>query len=129
MRTDYRPDAYHSIVAGRQNEGIVAAEVACLHFLAGLIVPPRPSQVLTTFAVQMQVLRTNILQTLFTRMVGFAGRMTIGVLLGVFVGVSRTAYNTAYPLLVGFSPIPRSRSCQYSCCGSAQEPSRPSSQQ
>src|SRR6201999_77868 len=33
--------------------------------------------------------------------------MVVGVLLGVFVGVSRTAYNTAYPLLIGFSSIPK----------------------
>ena len=33
--------------------------------------------------------------------------MVIGVLLGLLVGVSRSAYNTAYPLLVGFSSIPK----------------------
>jgi NitT/TauT family transport system permease protein len=85
----------------------VAWEVACLVFHVSPIVLPRPSQIITTLVVQMPALWPNILQTLFTTMVGFAAGMTIGVLLGVFVGVSRTAYSTAYPLLVGFSSIPK----------------------
>jgi NitT/TauT family transport system permease protein len=85
----------------------VAWEVACLLFHVSPIVLPRPSQIITTLVVQMPALWPNILQTLFTTMVGFAAGMTIGVLLGALVGVSRTAYNTAYPLLVGFSSIPK----------------------
>jgi NitT/TauT family transport system permease protein len=85
----------------------VVWELACLLFHVSPIVLPRPSQILSTLVLQMPALWPNILQTLFTTMIGFAGGMTIGVLLGVFVGVSRTAYNTAYPLLVGFSSIPK----------------------
>ncbi|RYC30644.1 ABC transporter permease [Lichenibacterium minor] len=85
----------------------VAWELACLLFHVSPIVLPRPSQVVSTLVVDMPALWPNILQTLFTTLVGFVGGMTIGVLLGVLVGVSRTAYNTAYPLLVGFSSIPK----------------------
>ncbi len=88
--------------------GIFAAwELACLLFHVSPIVLPRPSQVIATLVVDMPALWPNILQTLFTTLIGFAGGMTVGVLLGVFVGVSRTAYNTAYPLLVGFSSVPK----------------------
>lgn len=88
--------------------GIFGAwELACVLFHVSPIVLPRPSQVVTTLVVDMPALWPNILQTLFTTLIGFVGGMTIGVLLGVVVGVSRTAYNTAYPLLVGFSSIPK----------------------
>jgi len=85
----------------------VVWELACLLFHVSPIVLPRPSQIIATLVLQMPALWPNILQTLFTTMIGFLGGMTIGVLLGVLVGVSRTAYNTAYPLLVGFSSIPK----------------------
>jgi NitT/TauT family transport system permease protein len=40
-------------------------------------------------------------------LVGFAFGVAIGVAIGVLIGSSRLAYDTAYPLLVGFSSIPK----------------------
>lgn len=85
----------------------LAWEAACVVFSVSPIVLPRPSVILWTLFSQMPALWPHILQTLATTMVGFAAGMVIGVALGAFVGVSRTAYNVAYPLLVGFSSIPK----------------------
>ena len=82
-------------------------EAACVIFSVSPIVLPRPSAILSTLVVQMPALWPHILQTLLTTMIGFAGGMVIGVALGAIVGTSRAAYNVAYPLLVGFSSIPK----------------------
>ncbi|MEJ2625755.1 MAG: ABC transporter permease [Pseudolabrys sp.] len=82
-------------------------EAACVVFSVSPIVLPRPSEVVSTLILQMPALWPNILQTLVTTMVGFVAGMIIGVALGAAVGTSRTAYNVAYPLLVGFSSIPK----------------------
>jgi len=103
-----------------------AWELACLLFHVSAIVPPRPSQILTTLVLQMPAQWPHILQTLFTTLIGFAIGMTIGVFLGVVVGVSRAAYNAAYPLLVGFSSIPKVAVVPITCSGSAREPCPPS---
>jgi NitT/TauT family transport system permease protein len=85
----------------------VAWELACIVFHVSPIVLPRPSAVFATLFTQMPALWPHILQTLATTMVGFTLGMVIGVALGILVGVSRMAYKTAYPLLVGFSSIPK----------------------
>lgn len=82
-------------------------EVACVAFAVSPIVLPRPSAIVSTLILQMPALWPHILQTLVTTMIGFLAGMIIGVALGAIVGVSRTAYNVAYPLLVGFSSIPK----------------------
>ena len=82
-------------------------ELACLALDVSPIVLPRPSQIVTTLVMQMPALWPHILQTLLTTLLGFAIGMTIGVFLGMVVGISPAAYNTAYPLLVGFSSIPK----------------------
>jgi len=43
----------------------------------------------------------------YTTMVGFALGLLVGVLIGGLIGTSRLAYNSAYPLLIGFSSIPK----------------------
>jgi NitT/TauT family transport system permease protein len=53
------------------------------------------------------VLWPHILQTLYSTLIGFALGVAIGVALGVIVGTSKVAYAVAYPLLVGFSSIPK----------------------
>lgn len=82
-------------------------EAACVVLAVSPIVLPRPSAIVSTLVLQMPALWPHILQTLVTTMVGFAAGMVIGVALGAIVGMSRTAYNVAYPLLVGFSSIPK----------------------
>jgi NitT/TauT family transport system permease protein len=57
-------------------------EVACLLLGISDLILPRPTQIFDTL-------------------------VEYGVVLGVLVGSSRLAYDTAYPLLVGFSSIPK----------------------
>jgi NitT/TauT family transport system permease protein len=82
-------------------------ELACLALSVSDLVLPRPSQVAVTLYQRMDVLWPHILQTLFTTMVGFAFGVLVGIIIGAAVGVSRIAYDTAYPLLIGFSSIPK----------------------
>ena len=74
-------------------------EAACWLFHISDIVLPKPSQIFTTLYVRAPALWPHTVQTLYTTLFGF--------ILGVLVGSSKTAYNTAYPLLVGFSSIPK----------------------
>lgn len=85
----------------------LAWEVACLLFGVSDLVLPRPSQVLATLWTRSGVLAPHVAQTLGTTLLGFGLGVLTGVLLGVMVGTSRVAYDVAYPLLVGFSSIPK----------------------
>ena len=55
----------------------------------------------------MPLLWPHTVQTLKTTVIGFALGVGVGILLGVLIGSSRLAYDVAYPLLVGFSSIPK----------------------
>jgi NitT/TauT family transport system permease protein len=82
-------------------------ELACVAFGIKEIVLPRPSQILVTLWQRMPAIWPHALQTLYTTLVGFALGIVAGVLLGALVGSSRLAYDVAYPLLIGFSSIPK----------------------
>ena len=82
-------------------------EAFCLLGGVSDLVLPRPSQVLATLVARFPVLWPHILQTLATTMGGFALGVALGVALGAAIGVSRTAYDAVYPLLIGFSSIPK----------------------
>ena len=71
------------------------------------VVLPRPSQVFTTLVLRLPAIWPHAVQTLYTTLVGFGLGIAIGVVIGVLVGSSRLAYDVAYPLLVGFSSIPK----------------------
>jgi NitT/TauT family transport system permease protein len=85
----------------------VVWELICLLFNVSDLVLPRPSQVLITLWQKAPALWPHTVQTLYTTLVGFAFGILIGILLGVLIGSSRIAYDTAYPLLVGFASIPK----------------------
>jgi NitT/TauT family transport system permease protein len=85
----------------------VAWEILCLIFNVSDIVLPRPSQILITLWTRFPAIWPHAVQTLYTTLVGFALGIIIGVLLGILIGSSRLAYDVAYPLLVGFSSIPK----------------------
>jgi NitT/TauT family transport system permease protein len=85
----------------------VAWEILCLIFNVSDIVLPRPSQILITLWTRFPAIWPHAIQTLYTTLVGFALGIVIGVLLGILIGSSRLAYDVAYPLLVGFSSIPK----------------------
>ncbi len=82
-------------------------EFFCLASGMSDLILPRPSQVVTTLWMRFPVLWPHILQTLGTTLLGFALGVALGVALGALIGVSRTAYDTIYPLLIGFSSIPK----------------------
>jgi len=85
----------------------VGWEVFCLATGMSDLILPRPSQIIETLVARFPVLWPHIVQTLATTMVGFVLGVALGVVLGAFVGVSKVAYDTAYPLLIGFSSIPK----------------------
>jgi NitT/TauT family transport system permease protein len=85
----------------------VAWEILCLLFNVSDIVLPRPSQILATLWVRFPAIWPHALQTLYTTLVGFALGIVIGILLGMLIGSSRLAYDVAYPMLVGFSSVPK----------------------
>ena len=82
-------------------------EVLCWVFHVSDIVLPQPSQIIVTLVERMPALWPHAVQTLYTTLVGFAFGIVIGILLGVLIGSSRLAYDVAYPLLIGFSSIPK----------------------
>ncbi|RAI45865.1 ABC transporter permease [Rhodoplanes roseus] len=82
-------------------------EVLCLAFGVSDTVLPRPSQIFVTLWQRFPALWPHTLQTLYTTMLGFVLGVGIGVLIGVLIGWSKLAYDVAYPLLVGFSSVPK----------------------
>ena len=85
----------------------VVWELLCLAFHVSDIVLPRPSQILITLWTRFPAIWPHAVQTLYTALVGFGLGIIIGILLGMLIGSSRLAYDVAYPMLVGFSSIPK----------------------
>jgi len=84
-----------------------AWEIGCLVFGVSDVVLPRPTQIVVALGQRFWGLWPHTLQTLYETLLGFALGVAAGVALGVLVGFSKTAYDVAYPLLVGFSSIPK----------------------
>jgi NitT/TauT family transport system permease protein len=82
-------------------------ELLCIILNVSDLVLPRPTEIIATLWVKFPILWPHILQTLYSTLVGFVLGVSIGVALGVMVGTSKVAYAVAYPLLVGFSSIPK----------------------
>ncbi|MFH6787223.1 MULTISPECIES: ABC transporter permease [Methylobacterium] len=82
-------------------------ELACLVFGISDILLPRPSQIVAALVKYWPAIWPHTWQTLYTTLVGFGLGVVIGLLLGILIGSSRLAFRTAYPLLVGFSSIPK----------------------
>jgi NitT/TauT family transport system permease protein len=55
----------------------------------------------------MPLLWPHTVQTLKTTLIGFVLGVLLGIIIGVMIGSSKLAYDVAYPLLVGFSSIPK----------------------
>lgn len=85
----------------------VVWEVACLGFGVSDIILPRPSQIVAVLIARWPAIAPHAAQTLYTTLVGFGWGVLAGVTLGVLIGSSRLAFQTAYPLLVGISSIPK----------------------
>lgn len=82
-------------------------ELACVATGVSDLVLPRPSQILQVLIDKLPLLWPHTVQTLYTTLAGFALGVLIGIVLGLVIGSSKTAYDVAYPLLVGFSSIPK----------------------
>jgi len=82
-------------------------ELICLGFGIKDIVLPRPTQVIHTLVVRFPAIWPHAVQTLYETLVAFGFGIVLGVALGVLVGSSRLAYDVTYPLLIGFSSIPK----------------------
>jgi NitT/TauT family transport system permease protein len=82
-------------------------EAVCLAFGVSDLILPRPSQIATVLVEKMPLLWPHALQTLYTTFVGFALGVLAGIVIGVGIGSSKLAYDVTYPLLVGFSSIPK----------------------
>ncbi|MEH6492369.1 ABC transporter permease [Halopseudomonas sp.] len=82
-------------------------EVLCRLLGVSELVLPVPSQIAAVLIDKMPILWPHTQQTLMTTLIGFFLGVFIGLLIGVIIGSSRVAYDIAYPLLVGFSSIPK----------------------
>lgn len=82
-------------------------ELICLALGISDLILPRPTQILATLAEFWPAIAPHAYQTLYTTMVGFFFGVMIGLSLGVLIGSSKLAFDTAYPLLVGISSIPK----------------------
>lgn len=82
-------------------------EILCIYLDISDLVLPRPSEIAVTLWEKFPILWPHIVQTLYSTLIGFVLGVSIGVALGVLVGTSKLAYAVAYPLLVGFSSIPK----------------------
>ena len=82
-------------------------ELACVAFSISSLILPKPSQIAMVLFTKMPLLWPHTAQTLYTTLVGFGCGVTVGIVLGMLIGSSKLAYNVAYPLLVGFSSIPK----------------------
>lgn len=82
-------------------------ELACLAFRVSDLILPRPSQIAEVLFQKLPLLWPHAMQTLYTTVVGFIFGVAAGIVIGVVIGSSKLAYDVAYPLMVGFSSIPK----------------------
>jgi NitT/TauT family transport system permease protein len=82
-------------------------ELACIAFNVSSLILPKPSEIMAVLITKMPLLWPHTAQTLYTTLVGFGIGVAVGIVLGMLIGSSKLAYNVAYPLLVGFSSIPK----------------------
>ncbi|SDZ24800.1 NitT/TauT family transport system permease protein [Variovorax sp. YR266] len=82
-------------------------EVVCLAFGVSDLILPRPSQIAAVLIQKMPLLWPHTVQTLYTTLAGFVLGVGAGIVIGVMIGSSKLAYDVTYPLLVGFSSIPK----------------------
>ncbi len=82
-------------------------ELFCLIFGISDLVLPRPTQIVSTLVEYAPAIWPHAYQTLYTTIVGFVFGVVIGLVLGILIGSSKLAFDTAYPLLVGLSSIPK----------------------
>lgn len=77
----------------------------------GLDVPmyllPAPSAIAVAMWTWREPIFEGAAYTLLSTLLGFAGAVAGGLLLGTLIGASRTLYSLLYPLLIAFNSIPK----------------------
>ena len=68
---------------------------------------PAPTVILAAASEFRRALIVNSVQTLWTTLFGFGIAVGFGLLLGLFIGWSKTIYNGLYPLMIGFNCVPK----------------------
>jgi NitT/TauT family transport system permease protein len=68
---------------------------------------PSPYETWEALRANSEPLALHSLQTLATTLAGFSIAVVFGLVLGAFIGSSRLAYETFYPLLVAFNSVPK----------------------
>lgn len=68
---------------------------------------PSPLEVFDSIIKYWGAIWKNSLQTLYTTTLGFMLAVVAGLLLGLFIGWSKTIYAGLYPLMIGFNAIPK----------------------
>ena len=82
-------------------------ELACRLFNVSSIILPAPSEIFAAMGRFYSPLLKNSFVTLWTTLAGFLMAVAFGLLLGLFVGWSRTIYRGLYPVMIGFNSIPK----------------------
>jgi NitT/TauT family transport system permease protein len=82
-------------------------ELACWLFNVSSIILPAPSEIYQATVRFWAPLMRNSFVTLWTTLAGFLMAVGFGLLLGLFVGWSRTIYRGLYPVMIGFNSIPK----------------------
>ena len=82
-------------------------EAACLASGVSELILPRPTRIAAVLIDKLPALWPHTAQTLYTTVAGFALGVLAGIVIGVVIGSSKLAYDVAYPLLVGFSSVPK----------------------
>jgi len=82
-------------------------ELACWLFNVSSIILPAPSEIFAAMGRFYSPLLKNSFVTLWTTLAGFLMAVAFGLLLGLFVGWSRTIYRGLYPVMIGFNSIPK----------------------
>jgi NitT/TauT family transport system permease protein len=68
---------------------------------------PSPLDIWKALVQYWEPLVSNSWQTLFTTLAGFGLAIVFGLLLGVFIGWSKTIYGALYPVMIGFNAVPK----------------------
>jgi NitT/TauT family transport system permease protein len=71
------------------------------------VVLPAPTEIFAAMHRYAVPLLKNSFVTLWTTLAGFLLAVAFGLMLGLFVGWSRTIYRGLYPVMIGFNSIPK----------------------
>lgn len=82
-------------------------EIGVRLFNVSIYVLPAPSQFFGSLIENWHGIMFHAEQTMYTTIIGFAIGVTVGGVLGVAAGASRTVYQAIYPVLVGFYSVPK----------------------